>query len=157
MEQDVTQYVDTLFSNLKDFSQQDGLIGKPVVQGDKTFLPVMSMMLGFGGGDSQSKGKQNAQTNGGIGSMMGGAHGAGLKLCTDAIIIIDNDQVSVTPIGMGAAGTGLMDKIPQIISGMKTGGQQGNQQQQGQSQQGQQSQSGQQSQQDQSSPQSSQY
>lgn len=150
MEQDVTQYVNTVFTNLTGFTQQDGMIGKPVVQGDKTFLPVVSLTLGFGGGDSQSKGKQNTQTSG-TGSMIGGAQGIGVKLCTDAIIVIDNDQVSITPIGMGAAGKSLMDKIPQLISGMKTGGQQGNQQQQGQqqpsqSQQSQQSQQGQQSQ-----------
>ncbi len=138
MEQEMNQYVDTLFTNLKDFSQQDGLIGKPVTQGEKTFLPVMSFMVGFGGGDSQSAGKQNAQTSGGTGKMMCDAHGIGMKLCTDAIIIIDNNQVSVTPIGKGAAGAGLMDKIPQIISGMK--GQQNNQQQQ-QGQQSQQEQS----------------
>jgi uncharacterized spore protein YtfJ len=33
---------------METFSQNDGLIGKPVVQGDKTFLPVMSITLGFG-------------------------------------------------------------------------------------------------------------
>ncbi len=142
MEQEVTQYVDTMFTNLKDFSQQDGLIGKPVVQGDKTFLPVMSMTVGFGGGDSQSKAKQNAQSSGGMAGMSGGAHGIGLKLCTDAIIVIDNDQVSVTPIGKGTAGPGLMDKLPQILNGMKNGGQQNNQQQGQQSQQDQQSQQG---------------
>jgi uncharacterized spore protein YtfJ len=142
MEQDLNQCVDTLFTNITGFTQQDGLIGKPVSYGDKTFLPVMSLMLGYGGGDSKSKGKQSTDPqNGGLGSMIGGALGIGAKLCTDAIIIIDKDQTSVTPIGMGAAGKGLTDKIPEIISSMKQGGQQSGQQsgQSGQNQQPQQS------------------
>lgn len=143
MEQDMTQYVDSLFTNITGFTQQDGLIGKPVTYGDKTFLPVMSLMVGYGGGDSKSKGKQGTETqSSGLGSMIGGALGAGAKLCTDAIITIDNENVSVTPIGMGAAGKGLLDKIPQIIGGLK-GGQQsgGGQGQQNQSSQNQSSQS----------------
>lgn len=146
MEQDMTQYVDSLFTNITGFTQQDGLIGKPVTYGDKTFLPVMSLMVGYGGKDTESKGKTNGSSQtGGVGSMIGGALGAGAKLCTDAIIIVDNDNVSVTPIGMGAAGKGLIDKIPQIIGGLASGGQQSGsgQGQQNQSSQNQSSQSAQ--------------
>lgn len=125
MEQSMTQYVDSLFANISGFTQQEGLLGKPVKNEDKTFIPVMSIMFGYGGKDSESKGKTpgSNQTTG-FGSMVNGTLGAGAKLCTDAIIIIDKDTVSVVPIGMGAAGQGLINKIPQIISGLKPGGQQ---------------------------------
>lgn len=143
MEQDLTQYVNTLFSNMESFTQNEGLIGKPVTQGNKTFLPVVSVMIGFGGGDSQSKmNKSTAGTNSfGMGNVMGGgALGLGAKLCTDAVLILDNDNVLLAQIGAASNITKVIDKIPQIISNMNPqGGQQGNQQgaQQGSQQSGQ--------------------
>jgi uncharacterized spore protein YtfJ len=132
MEQDLTQYVNTLFSNMESFAQNEGLIGKPVTQGDKTFLPVVSVMIGFGGGDSQSKmNKSSAGSNSfGMGNIMGGgALGLGAKLCTDAVLILDNNNVSVAPIGAQSSISQVIDKIPQIIGNMnQQGGQQGSQQ-----------------------------
>ncbi len=132
MEQDLTQYVNTLFSNMESFAQNEGLIGKPVTQGDKTFLPVVSVMIGFGGGDSQSKmNKSSSGTNSfGIGNTMGGgALGLGAKLCTDAVLILDNNNVSIAPIAAQSSVSQVIDKIPQIIGNMnQSGGQQGMQQ-----------------------------
>jgi uncharacterized spore protein YtfJ len=137
MEQGLTQYVDSLFTNMKSFAQDDGLIGKPVVQGDKTFLPVISITLGYGGGDSHTKGKQ--ETNAPVskaGSMMGDAMGVGAKLCTDAVIVIDKGNVLLAPIGPKAGMTQVLEKIPQIMNSINAGGQQNNQQQQQQQPQG---------------------
>ncbi len=134
MDQNINQYVDTLFTNMENFSQKDGLIGKPVMQGDKTFLPVMSITLGYGGGDTQSKSKTNAGNNASMGGgVMGGALGIGAKLCTDAVIVIDKDNVLMAPVNAQAGGgmTQVLNKIPQILSGM-SGGAQSGQQSQGQ-------------------------
>jgi uncharacterized spore protein YtfJ len=128
----LNQNVDSLFKSLENFTQNEGIIGKPVTQGDKTFLPVVSIAVGYGGGNANMKGQQNTA---GMSSNTGtGALGLGAKLCTDAIIMIDNKNngsVSVLPMNASNAG-GIMDKIPQIISGMKGQGQ--GQSQQGQSQ-----------------------
>ncbi len=156
----LTQNVDTLFSNLEGFTQNEGLIGKPVTHGDKTFLPVVSLTLGYGSGNSASKAQQGTSTTmspgmnsmSGAGNMAGGALGLGAKLSTDAVIVVDKDTVSLLQLNGTAAGQ-LMDKIPQIISGMtgKQGSQsQGQGQQSHQSQQGQNQQSQPQAQQSQS-------
>ncbi|MGE5494230.1 MAG: GerW family sporulation protein [Burkholderiales bacterium] len=137
MEQSITQYVDTLFVNMENFSQKDGLIGKPVTQGDKTFLPVMSLTLGYGGGDTQAKSKQstgNASNMGG--GVMGGALGIGAKLSTDAVIVIDKGNVLMAPLGAAGSMGQVINKIPQIISSLSPqSGQQGTAQQSQQSQQ----------------------
>ncbi len=147
MEQSITQYVDTLFTNMENFSQKDGLIGKPVMQGDKTFLPVMSITLGYGGGDTQAKSKSNVNNTSNMGGgVAGGALGIGAKLCTDAVIVIDKDNVLMAPVGTPGSMSQVINKIPQIISsmnpqaGQQSAGQQG---QQSAGQQGQQSGSGQ--------------
>lgn len=130
--------VDTLFKSLENFTQNEGIIGKPVTQGDKTFLPVVSITLGYGGGNASMKGQKDAPQTAGMGlssSTGTGALGLGAKLCTDAIIVIDNQNVSLLPINASAANaTSLMDKIPQIISGVKGQGNQGSQSCQGQNQ-----------------------
>lgn len=124
----LTNNVDALFKSLEDFTQKEGIIGKPVTQGDKTFLPVVSITMGYGGGNANMKGQQgNASSMGaGMSSNTGtGAMGLGAKLCTDAVIMIDGQNVSVLPMNAAGAATSLMDKIPQLISGMKQGQNQG--------------------------------
>lgn len=132
----LTENVDTLFRSLEDFTQKEGIIGKPVTQGDKTFLPVVSITMGYGGGNANMKGQSGAPGMGGTGSATGtGAMGLGAKLCTDAVIVIDGQNVSVLPMNAAGAATSIMDKIPQIISGMKGQGQnQGQNQNQAQNQ-----------------------
>lgn len=130
----LTQNVDTLFSNLENFTQNEGVIGKPVVHGDKTFIPVVSVTLGYGSGNTASKNQQGtsptSQTSTpGVGSMGGGALGLGAKLSTEAVIVIDKDTVSMLQINAANASQ-LMDKIPQILSGMNPNNQQQGQQSQ---------------------------
>ncbi|NLA87395.1 MAG: sporulation protein [Clostridiales bacterium] len=120
----LTENVDTLFRSLENFTQNEGIIGKPVTQGDKTFLPVVSISLGYGSGNANMKGQSGVAGSGGAGSATGtGALGLGAKLCTDAVIVIDGQNVSVLPMNAAGAATGIMDKIPQIISGIKGQGQ----------------------------------
>ena len=114
--------VDSLFRSLENFTQNEGIIGKPVTQGDKTFLPVVSITLGYGGGNASAKSQGGASNAGaGMGSMGSGtgALGLGAKLCTDAVIVIDNQNVSMLSVNSNASA--IMDKIPQIISGVTQG------------------------------------
>jgi len=125
--------VDSLFHSLENFTQKEGIIGKPVTQGDKTFLPVISITVGYGGGNAaMGKGQQNSTTSSGMGGQSSGtgALGLGAKLCTDAVIVIDNhNDQSVTMLPVSSAAGSLMDKIPQIISGMNQNKQQAQNQQ----------------------------
>lgn len=130
--QGLAQYVDSLFANMKSFSQMDGLIGKPVVQGDKTFMPVLSVTVGYGGGDSQSKANNSSgnNTSNKQGRMLSDAMGIGAKLCTDAIIVIDKDNVLLAPVGAKGGVSQMIEKIPQIVGSMTSGNQQQQQQKQ---------------------------
>jgi uncharacterized spore protein YtfJ len=134
MDQNLSQNVETLFANLEDFTQNEGLIGKPVVSGDKTFIPVVSLTMGYGSGNSATKAQQgggqgnqssSAGASGTVGNMAGGALGIGAKLCTDAVIVIDKDNVSLMQLNAATSASQLVEKIPQIISGMTQGKQSG--------------------------------
>ncbi len=116
---DLTGNVDSLFHSLENFTQKEGLIGKPVTQGNKTFLPVVSISVGYGGGNAslgKSQQGNNSSMGGGTAEPGTNALGLGAKLCTDAIIVIDNQNVSMLPINSSASS--LADKIPQIVSSM---------------------------------------
>lgn len=150
MEQNLTQNVDTLFSNLENFTQNEGLIGKAYTHGDKTFIPVVSVTLGYGTGNTASKNQQGttatnqAQGAAGAGNMAGGALGLGAKLNTEAVIVIDKDNVSMLPLGAAAGSSQLIEKIPQMLMGLNQNKQQQGQQGQQNQAQGQQQQSQQQ-------------
>lgn len=133
--------VNTLFQSLENFTQKEGVIGKPVMQSQKTFLPVVSVTVGYGSGNAAMKGQPPAagmmpSGSGGANSSSGtGALGLGAKLNTEAVIVIDDQsqQVTVLPMSGSGAGAGqIMDKIPQIISGMSQNKQSAQQPQAGQ-------------------------
>lgn len=121
----VRENVDTLFHSLENFTQKEGIIGKPVTEGDKVFVPVLSVTVGYGSGNTAGKNKQAMSTEN-----TGGALGLGAKLSTDAIIMIDNANnggVSLLPMNANGNVSQIIDKIPQIMAGMNSN--QNNQQQ----------------------------
>jgi uncharacterized spore protein YtfJ len=135
----LTQNIDALFTNLEEFTRNESILGKPVSFEGKTLIPVISVTVGYGSGNTPSKNQQN---NTGVmaGMTQGmGALGLGARINTEAVVVIDNNNVSMLPI-TGTAKPGLMDKLPQMLSSLNMGGQQQNQQQNQQGQQGQQGQ-----------------
>lgn len=140
MEQfNMVENVDSLFHSLENFTQKEGVIGKAVTQNEKTFMPVVSVTIGYGGGSAsmgkgQSDSSMYSSSSSGSSNNGTGALGFGAKLNTEAIILIDNENVSVLPMSTAGVGS-MMDKIPQIISGMT--GKSGQSAQSGQGQPGQ--------------------
>lgn len=97
--------IDDLFHSMENFTQKEGLLGKPLIQGDKTLIPVISMTVGYGSGTMPKKNVGSAND----------AQGLGAKLCTDGIIVMDNNN-NVTLLTMSGAGASkLVDKIPQMV------------------------------------------
>ena len=142
------QNIDSLFSNLEDFTRNETVLGQPVSYEGKTLIPVISVTVGYGSGNTPGKNQQNTTgttagtgTGTGMTGMTQGmcALGLGAKISTDAIVLIENDNVSMLPV-TGGANPGLMNKLPQMLSSMGIGGQQGQQNQGQQGQQGQQNQ-----------------
>jgi uncharacterized spore protein YtfJ len=146
----LSQNIDTLFSNIENFTQKEGILGKPISHEDKTFIPVVSVSVGCGGGNTATKGQQG-NTSGsqgmtsGLGNMAGGALGLGARVSTDAIIVIDQGNVSMMTVSAAGNATQLIEKIPEMFKGMNS------------QQQGQQGQQGQQNDQNQQNQQNQQY
>lgn len=132
----LSQNIDTLFSNIENFTQNEGIMGKPITHEDKTFIPVVSVSVGCGGGNTASKNNQGSTTvtqgmGSGVGNMSGGALGLGARVSTDAIIVIDKGNVSMMTLNAAGNASQLIDKIPEMLKGMSPN-QQNQQNQQGQ-------------------------
>lgn len=128
----LSQNIDTLFTNIENFTQTEGVIGKPVTQENKTFIPVVSVSIGCGGGNTASKNKpgstSQAMDSGTAANMSGGALGLGAKVTTDAIIVIDSGKVSMMTLNAAGNASQILDKIPEIVKGMNPQQQNQNQQ-----------------------------
>ncbi len=135
----MSQNVDTLFSNIESFTQNEGMLGKPVSLGEKTLIPVVSVTIGFGGGNSSGKMSQGSTTTStGTANTGMDALGLGAKISTDAVVLVDGNNVSVLPVNSATGNMSqLINQLPQMMGKGQTGQQQGQQGQQ-QSQSGQQ-------------------
>jgi uncharacterized spore protein YtfJ len=131
------QNVSTLFSNIETFAQQEGTLGRPISIEDKTLIPVISVSIGYGGGNSSGKLTQGStSTSQGSANTGMDALGLGARISTDAVLIVDQGNISAISINPAAGAVGqLMNKIPQMMGMGQNSQQQG---QQGQQQQGQQ-------------------
>jgi len=134
----LTQNIDTLFSNIETFTQNEGILGKPVVQGSKTLIPIISVTIGYGGGNTSSKmsGGMSASSQGNGNAGMD-ALGLGAKICTDALAVVDGENISVIPVNTTSGNISqLINQIPQMMGkaqNSQSQGQQGQQQNQQQS------------------------
>ncbi|GAA0727305.1 hypothetical protein GCM10008905_24760 [Clostridium malenominatum] len=125
----VNENLDSLFTEVQEFAKQNSVMGTPMTVENKTLVPVVSVTVGYGSGTSSMKAGSTSTTTPGL--------GLGARISTDAIVVIDKENVSMLPVTQKSNGNQLMDKIPQMISNMMPGGQQQQGQQQNQ-QQGQQ-------------------
>lgn len=131
----LTQNIDTLFSNIETFTQSEGVLGKPVTQGDKTLIPIVSVTIGYGGGNTSGKmsGGTAASTQGTSNAGMD-ALGLGAKICTDALAVVDGENISVIPVNQPSTNLNqLINQLPQMMGKGQGGQQQGQQQNQPQS------------------------
>jgi uncharacterized spore protein YtfJ len=126
---DFTQNIDTLFSDLQNFAKTESVLGNPLIVGDKTLVPVMSVTLGYGSAGMGTKIDQPETKNASNGI------GLGAKISTSAVVIVEKTGVSMLPVSEKSNMGQLMDKIPQAIASMTQGStQQGASQGQGQQQ-----------------------
>lgn len=124
--------MDTLFSDLKNLTGTKTVLGDPLSVGNKTLVPVMSVTVGYGSAAGLNKQSDAADSPMGL--------GLGAKISTNAVVIIDNESVSMLPVnekGSNLDMSQLMDKIPQTLANIGQSLKQQGMQGQGGQQQGQ--------------------
>ena len=112
-----SQNMDSIFTDLHNFVKNDSVLGAPVIVGEKTLVPVISVTLGYG-----TPGMSKNNTSG---------SGMGARISTNGVVVIDKDSTTMLTVGEKGNMSQMIDKIPQALGsiGQSMQGQQGQKQQ----------------------------
>ena len=110
--EDIENMVKTTLSQIEKVLSSKTVVGEPIIVGETTLIPLLSMGFGFGaaGGAGKADSKQGNE------GLKGGTGGAG-GMRPIAIIIIDKDGVRIEPIksSVAAAIEKLSEKVPDVV------------------------------------------
>ena len=109
MENNFCQNVESIFSSLEKFIQTKTVVGEPIVVGDVTLIPIISVMFGCcaGGGNGTDNKGMNGTGNGG---------GGGAKISPNGIVVIKNGEVSMLPVKSKNSLESLVAMVPEIVT-----------------------------------------
>ena len=118
----VVSVLEQMTSGMAKVAQSDIVVGKPIVLGEVTIVPLSRVKLGMGGGGGEGEGDVNeekkAKHGGGKGS--GQFAGGGGKVRPVGIAVFTADGVEVLPIkGPKGAIDKALDKIPELVDLVK--------------------------------------
>ncbi|UMZ74382.1 GerW family sporulation protein [Natranaerofaba carboxydovora] len=102
------QLFNNLLEKLEKFVRTETVVGEPIVVGNVTMVPIVSVSLGLGGGEGTGK-----DDKGNDGTGTGG--GAGCKITPNAILVIKDGEFSVFPLTSKGSAERLVDMVPEII------------------------------------------
>ncbi|MDD4924390.1 MAG: spore germination protein GerW family protein [Dehalococcoidales bacterium] len=104
---DLESLVKTTMGEIERLVNTRTLVGDPIVVGDNTLIPLISVGFGFGAGSNSgiSTTKQKGEMSG-----AGSGGGAGIKPV--AVIVINKDEVKVEPVMSGVSGA--IEKITEM-------------------------------------------
>ncbi len=96
----IREYLNNFIPQLKDFVKSETIFGDPMKVQEITIIPVHSVKVGFGFGDTKSHSNS--------------AGGGGVVLTPIAFIVIQKDIVSIQSITSGNI-ENLLEKIPNFL------------------------------------------
>lgn len=109
MENNFSQNIESIFSSLEKFIQTKTVVGEPIVVGDVTLIPIISVMFGCGAGGGN--GTDNKGMNG-----TGNGGGGGAKISPNGIVVIKNGEVSMLPVKSKNNLESLVAMVPEIVT-----------------------------------------
>jgi uncharacterized spore protein YtfJ len=97
-----------IITQLKEIAASDTVVGRQVIMGTKSVVPITRVMVGFGVGGGEGEEGQGK-------SGFGGGGGGGVRVEPVGFIIIEEDKVSFLPVGKTKY-EGLVAAIPELIT-----------------------------------------
>ncbi len=108
----INESLETLFSHLEKFLKTETVIGEPIVVGETTLIPIITVAFGCGGGGGGGKDeKGNDATGTGI--------GVGARISPDAVIVIREGSVTLLPVKNRSNIEKLVGMVPEIVKKIK--------------------------------------
>ena len=108
----VNESLETLFSHLEKFFRTETVVGEPIVVGETTLIPIITVSFGCGGGGGNGTDEKG---NGGTGSGVG----VGARITPDAVLVIKDGDVSMIPVKNKCNLDKLVNMVPEIVKKIK--------------------------------------
>lgn len=105
----IPENLEALFGKLDKFLKTETVIGQPIVIGETTLVPIVTVM--FGGGTGAGAGKDPKGADG-----AGGGAGIGARITPNAILVIKKDEVLMLPVKGKNSLENLVEMVPEIMS-----------------------------------------
>ena len=104
----------TTMQKIREMVDVNTIVGKPIVAGDVTIIPVSKVSFGFasGGSDFTTKNQKPEAEN-----SFGGGSGAGVNIMPIAFLIVKGDTVRMLPIAPppGTTVDRVVEMVPEVI------------------------------------------
>ena len=104
----ISENLETAFSYLEKFLKTETVVGEPIIIGETTIIPLVTVSFGAGGGGGKGKDAK------GIDGDSGGV-GMGAKITTDAVLVIKGDNVNLIPVKGRTDLDRLVTMVPEIL------------------------------------------
>jgi len=101
--------VETIVSQLGDVMNSKTIVGEPIINGNTKVIPLLTVRFGFGTGSGEGSEANNC---GGKGS---GA-GAGVQLAPTALIVMQDNEVTVYSLAQKGCVEKLTAMIPEVMA-----------------------------------------
>lgn len=108
----INESLETLFNHLGKFLKTETVVGEPIIVGETTLIPIITVSFGCAGGGGGGK---DLKGNDGIGTGIG----VGAKISPDAVIVIKDDAVTMLPIKGRTNLEKLVSMVPGIVKKIK--------------------------------------
>lgn len=104
----------TTMQKLREIADVNTIVGKPILAGEITIIPISKLTVGFasGGSDFTSKNQKPEDDN-----SFGGGSGAGMNLSPVAFLIVKGDSVRLMPVAPppSTAVDRVVEMVPDVI------------------------------------------
>lgn len=104
----------TTMQKLREIADVNTIVGKPILAGEITIIPISKLTVGFasGGSDFTSKNQKPEDDN-----SFGGGSGAGMNLSPVAFLIVKGDSVRLMTVAPppGTAVDRVVEMVPDVI------------------------------------------
>ena len=105
----IPENTEALFSNLEKFLKTETVVGEPIILGETTLIPLISVSFGCGTGGGTGNSPKDGEGS-------GGGLGAGAKITPTAILVIKNGEVTMLPVKGKYNLESLIEMVPELIS-----------------------------------------
>lgn len=105
----VSENIDILFSKLEKFLKSEAVVGQPIIIGETTIIPIVTITFGCGTGTGA--GKDGKGTDG-----SGTGLGVGARIIPNAVLVIKASEVTMLSVKGKNNLSNLIEMVPDIIS-----------------------------------------